>query len=87
INHAIEELKKRNIWIACADLDGAPLSTTNLKGAMGIVIGGESEGIARLTKELCDLVVKIEMGGHTTSLNAACAASIMLYEKRRQDLC
>ena len=67
-------------------MDGQPLSGTDLKGAYALVIGGESEGVARLTKELCDVVVKIEMEGRTTSLNASCAASIMMYEKRRQDL-
>lgn len=86
INHAIEELKKKNVWIAAADMDGQPLAGTNLTGAIALVIGGESEGVARLTRELCDMVVKIEMGGKTTSLNASCAASIMIYEKRRQDL-
>ena len=86
INQTLEELKKRNIWAIAADMNGQPLSTANLKGAAALVIGGESEGVAKHTKELCDLVVKIEMAGQTTSLNAACAASIMMYEKRRQDL-
>ncbi len=86
VNHVIEDLKKRNIWTAAADMDGQPLAKTDLKGAYALVIGGESEGVARLTKELCDIVVKIEMPGKTTSLNAACAASVLMYEKRRQDM-
>lgn len=86
INHTIEDLKKKNVWTAAADMDGQPLAKTDLKGAYALVIGGESEGVARLTKELCDVVVKIEMPGKTTSLNAACAASILMYEKRRQDM-
>ncbi|WP_066646957.1 23S rRNA (guanosine(2251)-2'-O)-methyltransferase RlmB [Christensenella timonensis] len=86
INHTIEDLKKKNVWMAAADMDGQPLAKTDLKGPYALVIGGESEGVARLTKELCDVVVKIEMPGKTTSLNAACAASILMYEKRRQDM-
>ncbi|MEA4853987.1 MAG: 23S rRNA (guanosine(2251)-2'-O)-methyltransferase RlmB [Christensenella sp.] len=86
INHAIEELKEKNVWVAAADMDGQPLAASDLRGAYALVIGGESEGIGKLTKELCDIVVKIEMNGKTSSLNAACAASILMYEKRRQDL-
>ena len=86
INQTLEELKKRNVWTAAADMDGQPLSATDLTGAMALVIGGEGEGVAKHTKELCDLIVKIEMGGRTTSLNASCAASILVYEKRRQEL-
>ncbi len=86
INQAIEELKKKNIWAIAADMGGQPLSATDLRGAVLLVVGGEGEGISKLTKELCDLVVKIELGGETPSLNASCAASILLYEKRRQDL-
>lgn len=86
INQTIEELKKKNVWVAAADMDGQPLSQTDLTGAMALVIGGESEGVAKHTKEICDLTVKIEMGGRTTSLNASCAASVLCYEKRRQEL-
>lgn len=86
INQTIEEFKKRNIWAVAADMDGQPLSTANLEGGIALVIGSEGEGIARLTKEICDFTVRIEMSGKTQSLNAACAASIIMYEKRRQDL-
>lgn len=86
INQTLEELKKRNIWAIAADMDGQPLSTTNLTGAVALVIGGEGAGVSRLTKELCDMVVKIELSGHTESLNASCAATVVMYEKRRQDL-
>ncbi|MEG0257011.1 MAG: 23S rRNA (guanosine(2251)-2'-O)-methyltransferase RlmB [Christensenella sp.] len=86
INQTIEELKKRNVWVAAADTEGQALCKTDLTGAMALVIGGESEGVAKHTKEVCDLIVNIEMGGHTTSLNASCAASVLIYEKHRQEL-
>lgn len=86
INAAIAALKEKGVWIVAADMDGQPLSATNLKGSVAIVVGSEGEGISRLVRENCDMVVKIEMGGQVGSLNAACAASIILYEKRRQDL-
>ena len=86
INTTIAELKLRGVWIVAADMDGQPLSVTDLKGSIGIVVGGEGEGISRLVRDNCDIIVKIEMGGQISSLNAACAASIIMYEKRRQDL-
>ncbi|HBU12966.1 MAG TPA: 23S rRNA (guanosine(2251)-2'-O)-methyltransferase RlmB [Clostridiales bacterium] len=85
INQAIEELKKKNVWVACADSSGQPARQANLKGALAIVIGGEGEGVSALTKELCDFTVGIELTGKTQSLNASCAASVLLYEKTRQD--
>lgn len=85
INQTIEELKRQNIWAVAADMDGQPLSATDLTGATALVIGGEGEGVSKHTKEVCDVIVKIEMGGQTGSLNAACAASILMYEKRRQE--
>lgn len=86
ISTTIAELKLRGVWIVAADMDGQPLSATNLKGSIAMVVGSEGEGISRLVRENCDIVVKIEMGGQVNSLNAACAASIIMYEKRRQDL-
>lgn len=86
INQTIEEFKKRNIWAVAADMEGQPLSTANLGGGIALVIGGEGGGVAKRTKEICDFAVRIEMSGNTQSLNAACAASIIMYEKRRQDL-
>ncbi len=87
INQTIEELKKRNVWVAAADMEGQPLSKTDLTGALALVIGGEGEGVSKHTKQLCDFTVRIEMPGQTNSLNASCAASILIYEKRRQEMC
>ncbi len=86
INRCIDELKAKNVWAVAADMDGQPLSKSNLKGAVALIIGGEGEGVSRLTKQLCDMTVTIDMAGRTQSLNAACAASVIAYEKRRQDL-
>lgn len=87
INHTIEELKKRNVWIAAADMDGEPLFNADLTGALAMVIGAEGKGVSRLTKELADIVIGIPIRGKTQSLNASCAAAILMYEKVRQDLC
>jgi len=80
----IDELKERGVWIAAADMDGSSVYDTNLTGSIGLVIGGEHEGISRLTKEKCDYVVSLPMKGHVNSLNASVAAGVLIYEIIRQ---
>lgn len=80
----VEDLKKRGIWTACADMDGQNIYETNLKGPLALVIGGEHEGITRLVKERCDFVVSLPMKGKVTSLNASVAAGILMYEAAHQ---
>ena len=80
----MDDLKKRGIWTACADMDGQNIYETNLKGPLALVIGGEHEGITRLVKERCDFVVSLPMKGKVTSLNASVAAGILMYEAAHQ---
>ena len=80
---AIETLKKENIWITAADMDGESIYTHDFSGAIGIVVGSEGKGVSRLVKEKCDFVVKIPMKGEINSLNASVAAAIMIYEAAR----
>jgi len=82
---AIEELKEKGVWIAAADANGDPADKVDLKGALAIVVGSEGEGISRLVLEHCDYRASIPMKGQTGSLNAAVAAAVLMYEKRRQD--
>ena len=49
-----------------------------------IVLGNETDGMSRSYQELCDVTVKIPIHGSASSLNVACAASILLYETDRQ---
>ena len=49
-----------------------------------LVIGNETTGMSAHYRALCDTIVNIPIGGAATSLNVACAASIMLYEIDRQ---
>ncbi|NLE75235.1 MAG: RNA methyltransferase, partial [Chloroflexi bacterium] len=44
-----------------------------------LVVGSEGEGLRRLTRERCDLLVRLPMQGRITSLNAAVAGSVALY--------
>lgn len=84
LNQTIEELKKQNVWVYAADMDGEQMHKTNLKGDIALVVGGEGTGVRALTKKLCDGVVSIPMFGKVNSLNASVSAGIVLYEAVRQ---
>ncbi len=84
INQTIKQLKDAGLWIACADMDGTDYFKSDLKGALGVVIGNEGSGVSRLVKENCDFKIKIPMYGKISSLNASVAASLIMYEAVRQ---
>lgn len=84
LNRAIEELKSKNIFVYCADMDGEPMTKTNLTGDIAIVVGSEGFGVSKLTKKLCDGVISIPMFGKINSLNASVSAGIVVYEAIRQ---
>ena len=80
----IEELKKEGLWFVCADMGGEVMYKLNLKGAIGLVIGNEGEGVSRLVREKCDYIASIPMKGDIDSLNASVAAGVLAYEIVRQ---
>jgi 23S rRNA (guanosine2251-2'-O)-methyltransferase len=84
IPQTIDELKKRGVWVYCADMDGEPFYKSNLKGAIALVIGSEGNGVGRLVKEKCDVTLSMPMKGKINSLNASVAAGILMYEVSRQ---
>ncbi len=83
----MRELKERGIWLVGAD-DSAPQSIyqAKLDGPLGLVLGAEGEGLRRLTRESCDLLVSLPMLGAVESLNVSVASGICLYEARRRRL-
>jgi 23S rRNA (uridine2479-2'-O)-methyltransferase len=56
----------------------------DLRGPTILLVGNEKWGLSAGYRELCDAMVRIPIGGSATSLNVAAAASILLYEARRQ---
>ena len=81
----LERLKEEGIWVygAAGEADRS-LYEADLKGPAAIVIGSEGDGMSRLVRERCDLLVRIPMKGRISSLNASAAAAILLYEAVRQ---
>ena len=85
ITQAIRTLKDNGVWVygTAADAD-SPLYRTDLTGPAAIVIGNEGEGMGKLVRESCDVLVSIPLKGQISSLNASAAAAAMLYEALRQ---
>ena len=84
IARTIDELKEKGLWIVGAEMDAPKMYDVDLKGAIGLVIGSEGEGISRLVKEKCDFLASIPMFGEINSLNASVAAAVLMYEISRQ---
>ena len=83
----LDELKERNIWIVgAADEAETDLYRAELPAAIAWVLGSEGEGMRRLTREHCDLLVRIPMLGQVESLNVSVAAGVCLYESARRRL-
>jgi 23S rRNA (guanosine2251-2'-O)-methyltransferase len=81
----LDELKEREIWVVGADEDAeTTLHAADLPRSVAWVLGAEGEGMRRLTRERCDLRVRIPMLGAVQSLNVAVAAGICLYESLRR---
>ncbi len=85
ITEVIKLLKKQGLWIYGLDMSGeSNIYNTDLSGPIALVIGNEGDGISRLVKENCDVLMKIPMFGNINSLNASVACAISIYEVVRQ---
>ena len=82
----LDELKSRGCWIYGADMSGTVYAENDLKGSAALVIGSEGNGIGRLVREKCDVILSLPMCGKINSLNASVAAGILMYEFTRQRL-
>jgi len=82
---SLRELKERDILIVGTDQDGSmEVAEADLTGPVALVLGAEGEGMRRLTREHCDVLVRIPMHGQVSSLNVSVSAGVCLYEARRQ---
>lgn len=85
LSHTLEFLKKRGYWIVGTDPGaGSLMYEIDLTGPLAVVIGSEGRGISSRVVSLCDFLVRLPMYGKTSSLNAAVATAVLLYEVVRQ---
>ena len=81
LSQTIDALKANDVWVVGLDQAGAEVEagSRHLKGALGLVVGSEGEGLHDLVRKKCDIVLKLPMKGKIESLNAAVAGSVALY--------
>lgn len=88
IGEAVRRLKKANIFVYCADMDGVPAFRQNLTGGIALVMGAEGKGVSPLVKKLCDGVVSLPMAQNgqssVDSFNVSVAGGIIMYEIFKQ---
>ncbi|MFM2079070.1 MAG: hypothetical protein RJA49_2960 [Actinomycetota bacterium] len=83
---ALERMREAGIWVVGLD-DEADKSLFEIedlaKEAICLVLGAEGNGLSRLVRERCDLIVSIPMRGRLSSLNVSAAAALATYEVTR----
>ena len=81
----LAEIKQRNIWVIGADERAEKtLYQADLPESIAWVLGAEGEGMRRLTRESCDLLVRIPMRGEVENLNVSVSAGVCLFESVRR---
>jgi 23S rRNA (guanosine2251-2'-O)-methyltransferase len=82
---ALEELKRRNLWIVGLDERGtSDYDQFDFTGDCVLVLGREGAGLHDLVRRTCDHLLRIPMAGGVSSLNVAAAGAVVLYEAFRQ---
>ncbi|MBO4422359.1 MAG: RNA methyltransferase, partial [Clostridia bacterium] len=71
------------VYAAALHTDSVPLSRADLSGRCAVVVGNEGHGLPEDTVSLCDAAISIEMEPECESLNAAVAASVIMYRAYR----
>ena len=81
----LKDMQKLGVWTyGLAGEAGDSVYSLDLKGNVALVLGGEADGLRRLTRETCDGLVRIPMPGDVESLNVSVAAGVCLFEAVRQ---
>ncbi len=82
---AIEQVQHTGVWVVGVEDDprAQEYDRVDLDMPLALVLGAEGPGLARLTRERCDFLVRLPMRGQIASLNVAVAGSIVLYHAWR----
>jgi 23S rRNA (guanosine2251-2'-O)-methyltransferase len=87
LSRTLRDLQQMGVWIyGLAGEADTSFWSIDLRGNVALVLGGESDGLRRLTRENCDQLVKIPMpgGSDVESLNVSVASGVTLFEAVRQ---
>ena len=77
----LEQARRAGVWTVGLDADG---TTTVMElgvadGPIVVVLGAEGAGLARLTRDRCDVIASIPIYGRLESLNVSAAAAVALH--------
>lgn len=85
LKDTLHQLKQKEIHLYAAHLDGInAYDQEDYTGHTGFLIGNEANGLSSEIASMADTYIKIPMLGHVESLNAAVAASVLMFETARQ---
>lgn len=85
LNAVCRQIKKEGISLFAAHLKGKTnYDQADFTRPCGFLLGNEAHGLSRETADLADSYIKIPMEGEVESLNAAVAASVLMFEAARQ---
>jgi 23S rRNA (guanosine2251-2'-O)-methyltransferase len=85
---ALSELQEAGVWTVGLDVDGT-VTVWDLEVAtepVALVLGAEGDGLARLTRQRCELIASVPMQGPLASLNVSAAAALGCFEVARRRL-
>lgn len=85
LKEVLDKMREKDISTYAAHLSGKNYySEFSFKEGTAFLIGNEGNGLKKETADLADFYLKIPMEGQVESLNAAIAASLLMYEAHRQ---
>ena len=77
---AIEKVRSYGFFVAGLAGDGnTDVSTLSLHKHLAIILGAEGSGLRRLSRDHCDVMVRINIDNNSDSLNVSNAAAVALY--------
>ncbi len=79
--NTMRKLKESDVWLAGLDIGPniVPIDRADLNLSLGLVVGSEGEGMRRLVRDTCDMLITLPMRGHVESLNVATVGAVALY--------
>jgi 23S rRNA (guanosine2251-2'-O)-methyltransferase len=85
LSRCLKRLQELGLWLVGLTMDAPQLlDQVDLRGPVGLLMGGEGRGLRELTIKSCDYLAKIQMHGTVNSMNVSVATGMALYEAVRQ---
>ncbi|NOT11579.1 MAG: 23S rRNA (guanosine(2251)-2'-O)-methyltransferase RlmB [Methylococcaceae bacterium] len=85
LSRTLRWLKEQGLWVMGTAGEATQTAyQTDFTVPLALVVGAEGKGLRRLTREQCDMLVKLPMLGQVESLNLSVATGVLLYEITRQ---